>query len=321
MLSYKNILAGADQSSKPAVAPAAQPQKKAQAQPRKNGSVPALSNAPGGNSSKSKKKGAENNNKSENVVKFATDPLVSGGRPMSFSKMHSAKRSEVFHSKLAQQYQNDARALGGPIDGGALMGGSQAYSDQYQHSHYTSTAYPSQFQSHNMYQPSVNGGPKGNLGNGSNNNHKKSKGNNKGGGGKDSFVLLLDDVDDEVCKVAAMEAYGLQRATYASMDPELENHLLYIYYCHGLVITEHARLTGVCLEISRKKAIEDWLKTRSPEEQERYLSGYKRESPSSISAASVTAPSLEASPSQTGADSVVGAATGGGRAAASERPP
>jgi len=294
MLSYKKILSGADQGSNSVKV--SQPPAVPKAKQQPNGSM-----NPVGKATKSKNKNRNNgqNKAAENVVKFANQQSGKGTtkRSQNYTKMYRHFEQEGGH-QVAGTGSVPATAHGY----GYALQHQNGYNDQYQHSHYTSTTYPSHFQSQGQPQQPVGGG------NSSNNmNSKKGKGKGKGNVAKDNFVLLLDDDDDEVCKVAAMDAYCLQRATYESMDPELENHLLYIYYCHGLVITEHARQTGVCQEISRKKAIDDWLKTRSPEEQERYLSSHKREesSPYNVSAAPAMTKSTTggtgASPNRSGA--------------------
>ena len=95
------------------------------------------------------------------------------------------------------------------------------------------------------------------------------------------FIIELDIEDDEICKREAVKTYATQYYAYEALDANLEYHLQYIYYCHGIIICENAQQAAQNQELTRKKATEEWLKTRTVQEQERYLNSYKPNASSS----------------------------------------
>lgn len=88
-------------------------------------------------------------------------------------------------------------------------------------------------------------------------------------------IIQLTEKDDEVCARTNYQIYLAQGAAFESQDAELEYHLRYMYHSHLAIINEHAESVALTAEMARRKATDDWLKSRSVEERERYLSNYR----------------------------------------------
>jgi hypothetical protein len=89
---------------------------------------------------------------------------------------------------------------------------------------------------------------------------------------KSEFAFDLTPVDEGICRQMATMAYNAQNSL--ECDFELARCLQMTFIEHDRILTEHAGIVQANAEKARERAVSDWLKSRTKEEQMQYLSHY-----------------------------------------------
>jgi hypothetical protein len=83
------------------------------------------------------------------------------------------------------------------------------------------------------------------------------------------YELYLDETDEEICKQSANHIFSIQ--SNLNLDSELDAYLNYNAYLNDIILSEHAEIAKSYLNESKIYAVNQWLKSKSPEEQQQYL--------------------------------------------------
>jgi hypothetical protein len=89
---------------------------------------------------------------------------------------------------------------------------------------------------------------------------------------KSEFSFDLSVIDESICRQTATLAYSAQNTL--ECDFELAHCLQITFMEHDRILAQHAGIVRMHAENARERAISEWLKSRTKEEQIQYLSHY-----------------------------------------------
>jgi hypothetical protein len=91
---------------------------------------------------------------------------------------------------------------------------------------------------------------------------------------KDEFSFDLTAEDENICRHTAASAYETQFSL--EIDVELAQCLTLTAMVHDRALFDHAQKVGAYMHGAKQRAISEWLKSKSEEEQTLYLKNYSK---------------------------------------------